>query len=283
MKISEKSLIPVDDRIEARAILNRLKMGDRLFGNAAEGLKKTLKNMEKKHEQEEESKSKLSYDIVDGEYKQDHARLLAGIRGEEQLAEWIGRVVKLDPELGDLIFFASLSDPEQNSGGDDYISDSDFLVVYGKHVLILDAKNIITNADIPIYLFPKEDNPGIFSLCAAGGKEILDVHPSTHIWKNILQKNGVKIESIDGYVVIVNNQGACIWRNDYWYQSQAKPLHISELVGELKDWVHKCNSEDGSDNPVVPLPLLLAISKMQIKKEKNLGLDVDAIKSKFGL
>ena len=108
------------------------------------------------------------------------------------------------------------------------------------------------------------------------GKEIIDVHPSTHIWTKVMEKAGIPIESIDGYVCIVNDTEVEIVRTDEWYESHTKLIHISELKGILEKWVQ------GKDNKA-SLKLLTEISKAQIKKEKDLSFDVDSIKRKFGI
>lgn len=254
-----------EDKIIALRIINKLKVGDRVFGNPGEGLKKTLKNLEKAQIEAEENKGELDYLDNDGEIKQQIALLKAGIKGEEELAEYFEKIVKFDPNLQDIIVFASLSDPKQDSGNGEYISDSDFIVIYGDNILILDAKNINTSPDLPIYL---DGN----TLVGVGGKEIMEFHPSTYIWQNIMINNNIKYNSIEGCCVIVNKRGACIWKNKEWYSSNVKPIHISELVDFLNEWVKDKESK-------VNLSLLVTLSKMQIKKEKS--ANIDEIKNKM--
>lgn len=251
----EDEILP-EDKSDALRLINRLKVGDRVFGNPGEGLKQTLKKLEDAQTDNVKNKDVLDYLDNDSEYRKQCALLKAGISGEEQLAEYFEKIIKHDKILQDIILFASLSDPQQNSGGDEYISDSDFLLVYGTHILILDAKNISTNPEFPIYL---DGN----TLVTVGGKEIMEFHPSTFIWKNIFISNNVFYSSLSGCVIIVNKVGATVWRNKEWYPSDVKPLHISELVGFLHEWVK-------DKDPEVHLPLLLTLSKMQIKKEKSL-------------
>lgn len=242
------------DKAEALKIINKLKYGDRVFGNPAEALKETLKRKEEELANIENDKDKLDFLSNDGDILADIAKIKAGIKGEETLAEYFERIVKYDKELQDIIVFASLSDPTQNEIGDElgYIADSDFIAVYGNHVLILDAKNIITSPEIPIYLMGNE-------LVAAGGKTLLELHPSINIWRNIFKRYNVSYFSISGCVVIINNKGACIWKNDEWYNSDVKPLHIADLVSFLHQWI------DGK-KPETDLSLLLSLSKMQVKK-----------------
>lgn len=258
--------IASEDKLQALAIMNKLKAGNRVFGNPAEGLKITLKNLERQLSSMEASRGKLEYMVNDGEIRDNIAKIKAGITGEEKLAEWFERVVKYDEGLEDIILFASLSDPDQNDGGDDYISDSDFVAIYGKHVLILDAKNVRTNPEIPIYL--DGDN-----LVAAGGKLLLELHPSTFVWKNVFRKFNCEIETVKGCAVIVNETGACIWKNQDWHKSEVQPVHISDLVPYLHEWIK-------DKTPNTPLSLLATMSKMQIRKE-NTGNDLSSVRRRF--
>lgn len=257
-----------EDKPEALRIINKLKVGDRVFGNVAEGLKQTLKKVEKDHDNFLINKDTLDYLNNDSSFLEQIALLKAGIKGEEELAEYFERIVKYDKKLQDIVVFASLSDPEQDSGNGDYISDSDFIAIYGQHVLILDAKNINTSPEMPIYL---QGN----TLLGVGGKEIMEFHPSTYIWRNIFMKNNISYNSINGCCVIVNNKGACIWKNEEWYKSDVRPLHISNLVEFLHDWIK-------DKDPEVNLSLILTLSKMQIKKEKS-NIDIRSRMRRFGI
>lgn len=249
-------------------VLNRLKAGDRVFGSPAQGLKQTLKKMEDRLEKMEREKDALDYLDKSGDLRSEIAKLKAGIAGEENLAEFMERMIKTDLDLQDLIVFASLSDPEQNSGGDEYISDSDFIVIYGNHALIIDAKNIRTDPEMPIYI---EDNV----LISASGVEMLEIHPSVNVWKKIFKKYGVEIDSVHGCTVIVNDRGALIWRNPAWYNSEAKPLHISELVEFLHKWI-----EDKENTSY--LNTLAVIANMQIKEDTG-GMDFSYAKRMFNM
>ena len=92
----------------------------------------------------------------------------------------------------------------------------------------------------------------------------------------VMEKNNIPIDSIDGYVCIVNDTETEIIRTDEWYESHTKLIHISELKGILEEWVQ------GKDNKL-SLKMLTEIAKAQIKKEKNISFDVDSIKRRFGV
>ena len=267
--IKDVEHIALEDRMLAMQFMNRLRAGNRVFGTPAEGLKQTLAHLERKQLELASQKGKLDFLDNDGDVRSEIALVKAGITGEEQLGEYLQRVVKYDSILEDMITFASVSDPEQDSGDGEYISDSDFVCVYGDRVMILDAKNIRTSPEMPIYL---DGN----TLVSVGGKPILELHPSTHVWKRIFERYGVELHSVHGCVVIVNQQGAVVWKNKVWHQSEVKPMHISDLVDFLHDWC------DGVQ-PEVKLSTITTIGKMQIRKKRQLDMDVNAIRMRFNI
>lgn len=269
MKIN-KNNISEEDKKQAISILNALRSGQRVFGNPAQGLKITLKKLQE--QLNTTSGNILSWELVDSELIANIAMLNAGIQGEEQLAQYLSTLLKNSDKLDGVIAFASLS-YEQESNDKDYIPDSDFLIIFGRNVLVLDAKNIKTNPDVPITL---ED--GVI-VTVDKGKEILAVHQSTHIWENVLAEMNISIDSIDGYVVIVNKTGATVERNDEWQMSHTKVIHISELYNELLIWKQWCEQQ-GSD--VADLNMLTQIAKAQVREEKS-DLDLNAMKRQFGV
>ena len=266
--IKDLENISDSDKLVALRVMNRLKAGDRVFGNPAEGLKITLKSIEDSHDEDESNKGVLDFLSNDDEYKVQLARIKAGIRGEKTLAEYFEKIVKHDEILQDVVLFASLSDPEQSDDSQGYISDSDFVAIYGNHALILDAKNIRTNPELPIYL---EGN----DLVTVGGVLLLELHSSIFVWKKIFKNNETPYTSIHGVTVIVNNSGACIWKNQDWHKSDVKPIHISELVKFLHEWVKE-------KSPETNLSLLTTLVKMQIRKEEN-SLDLRNARKRFGI
>ena len=268
MKLSrDKERIAPEDMDLAVRVLNRLRAGDRVFGNPAEGLKMTLKGLEGQLSGLEASRGKLDYLVDDGEIRDQIAKIKAGIKGEEGLAEWLERVAKYDERLQDVIFFASMSDPQQNSGGDQYTSDSDFVALHGQNMLILDAKRIRTSPDVPVYL---DGN----TLVSVGGVEILELHPATYVWQKVIERSHVGPVSVKGCVVIVNTSGAIVWKNAEWYKSDVRPVHISDLVSFMHDWLDQC---DGS---ATRLSTLTALAKMQIRVDKG-DLDLSSARKKF--
>lgn len=253
-----KSTVMEEDKKYASTILTQLRIGDRVFGNPARGLKITLKKLEEEKKSLELNKGKLEVLDNTGDINSDIRKLKAGIKGEEDLAKYFEKVVKYDKDLQDIIVFASLSDPEHNEDSEEkgYIPDSDFIVIYGRDVLVVDAKNIVTSPEIPVYM----QGNNLMSLSSP--EPILELHPSIYLWKEIFNKYGVEFNSIHGLTVVVNKSGMLIWKNDVWKSSEVKPIHISELVEFLHNWISDKES-------ITDLNMLVTISKMQIRKEKS--------------
>ena len=266
MKLNQDG-IKVEDKKMAIKVRNYLVAGNRVIGDPGEGLKQTLAKLE-------EEKANKAYGITDwvmkdAELESQISKTKAGIDGEIKLCEYLATLIKYDDKLDGLIAFASLSYELENNNKD-YIPDTDTLLVYGNHLLVIDAKNIKTKVGQTLMLLD-----GVV-VDADKGKPILEVHPSTHIWTKVMEKAGIPIESIDGYVCIVNDTEIEIMRTDEWYESHTKLIHISELKGILEEWI------EGKNN-TASLKLLTEIAKAQIKKETDSTIDVDAIKRKFGI
>lgn len=266
MKLNQDGIRPEDKQL-AINVLNYLKAGNRVIGDPGEGLRQTLMKLEE--ERDNKNYGITDWVMKDSELESQISKTRAGILGEEKLCEYLATLIKYDDNLDGLVAFASLSYELENNTKD-YIPDTDTLLVYGNHLLVIDAKNLKTKPGQSLMLLD-----GVV-VDADKGKEILEVHPSTHIWINIMQNAGIPVESIDGYVCIVNDTEVEIVKTDEWYESHTKLIHISELKQILENWVQ------GKDNKA-SLKLLTEISKAQIKKEKEISFDVDCIKRKFGV
>ena len=266
MRLNQDGIRPEDKQLAIK-VRNYLIAGSRVIGDPGEGLRQTLAKLE------EQKNSKvytaIDWRVKDAELESQISKTKAGIEGEEKLCEYLASLIKYDDKLDGLIAFASLSYELENNDKD-YIPDTDTLLVYGNHLLVVDAKNLKTKPGQSLMLLD-----GVV-VDAEKGKEILEVHPSTHIWTKVMQNAGIPIESIDGYVCIVNDNEVEIVRTDEWYESHTKLIHIAELRSVLEEWV------EGKDN-TASLKLLTEIAKAQIKKEKNISFDVDSIKRKFNI
>lgn len=337
MKLNLDGVRPEDKQL-AINVLNYLKAGNRVIGDPGEGLRQTLAKLEEERDSKEFGKT--DWEMKDPELESQISKTKAGIKGEEDLCEYLTRLVKYDDTLNGLVAFASLAyqfeDKHKNdftnslanaklasteSNGDetilhysngmkihvntedylgdesiiaelsasevirqyaitvdeppakpekDYIPDTDTLLVFGNHLLVVDAKNLKIKNGQSLMLMD-----GVV-VDAEKGKEIIEVHPSTHIWEEVMKTAGIPLESIDGYVCIVNDTPVEIIRTDEWYASHTKLIHISELKDILHSWI------EGKNN-TLSLKMLTEIAKAQIKKEKNISFDVDSIKRKFGV
>lgn len=235
-------------------ILNKLKIGNRTFGAPAEGLKKTLKELEN-NAPKKDSIDDISFKLDDKSYAAEVSKIKKGIKGEELLAQYFEKVIRLDKVLSDIIIFASLGDENTDK---DYIPDTDFLLVYGNNLLIVDAKNINTNPDMPIFV----DGNGIYT-AMNHDDPLIEVNSSIPVWKKILSEeyNGT-VNSINGCTCIINKSGATVFKDENWVKSYIKPIHISELVDFLHMWVEE-------KEPVFDINLLVTIMKKQIYKPKS--------------
>jgi hypothetical protein len=124
----------------------------------------------------------------------------------------------------------------------------------------------MTDPEVPIYL---DGN----NLVAVGGKAILELHPSTFIWRRVFNRCGCDVRSVKGCAVIVNQRGAAIWKNKDWHQSDVQPVHIKDLVEYMHAWVEGCD-------PSTDLSTVTALSKMQIKREST-SLDLSNVRRRF--
>ena len=333
--------IKSEDKQLAINVLNYIKAGNRVIGDPGEGLRQTLAELENKRDSRVFGKS--DWEMKDPELESQISKTKAGIKGEEDLCDYLTRLIKYNDKLEGVVAFASLAykfedknkanyvqslenakllntlvtsdivnlsysngmkitvstedyfeneteiksmspsevsanyaidvetpPPPTQQPEKDYIPDTDTLLVYGNHILVVDAKNLKVKPGQSLMLL----NGCVVD--ADKGKEIIEVHPSTHIWEEVMKSAGIQLDSIDGYVCIVNDLPADIIRTDEWYESHTKLIHISELQTILEEWVKD------KDNRL-SLKMLTEISKAQIKKKKDISFDIDSIKRKFGV
>ena len=144
------------------------------------------------------------------------------------------------------------------------------MVVHLNNFLIIDAKNISTNPDVPIKLVGNDivtasDKP----------KMILpNIHSSVNVWAKYFDKLGVKYNSIKNIICIVNESGAYIEDPE---DTDMELLHIIDLQDYLMDWYKTPTNVD-----YIRLYDLLQIAKCQIRKEKS-DLDLTNMKRLFGV
>lgn len=261
----DKSGIPEEDHEYAIQILNTIRQQHRVIGNPARGLEITLSDLEKKRDSVEKSPTKWL--LKDSETAAKIALLKAGIKGEQDCCEFLSQILKYDDALGDCIAFASLS-MEQENNDKDYIPDSDIMIVHNNNFLIIDAKNISTNPNVPIKL-----DGGDIITDSEKPKMILEgVHSSVHVWEEYFDKLGVKYNSIKNIICIVNESGAYITGS---YNTSMELIHIVQLQDYLMKWYTLPTNVD-----YVRLYDLLQVAKCQIRKEKS-DLDLSNMRKLF--
>lgn len=262
----DQNNIKKEDIPLAIMVKNYISGGNFSIGNPSLGLKKTLKELEL----QKSSKEVGETDWIVQDFELDTAIALtkAGIEGERELAEYLSKLLKLEDDLFGITAFASLAygEPDPNL---DYIPDTDTILVYGKHILILDAKNLKTKPGEEIFLEGT-------SVLTAKGKEIISFNSSVNFWKNVFKNAGIEIDSIMGFVCIVNKTETNIVQDDNWYEAPVKLIHISQLKELLKYWVK------GKDN-TIRLNILTEIAKAQIREEKDSNVNTDLFKRQFNV
>ena len=264
IKLVQDGIKPEDKNLAVN-VRNYLVAGNRVIGDPGEGLRQTLSKLEEKLNSKEVGI--LDWGVKDALLEKQIALTKAGIKGEEDLCTYLATLIKYDDKLNGLVAFASLSYELENNNKD-YIPDTDTLLVYGRNLLVVDAKNLKTKPGQSLILID-----GVI-MDADKGKEIIEVHPSTHIWTKVMEQNNIPIDSIDGYVCIVNDTEVEIIKDESWYTSNTKLIHINELRSILEQWV------EGKDNTLY-LNMLTEIAKAQIKEEKDLSFNIDDIKRKL--
>jgi hypothetical protein len=266
IKLIQDNIKPEDKNI-AINVKNYLVAGNRVIGDPGEGLKQTLAQLEERRDNRDFSVT--DWVVKDAELNQQIAMTKAGIEGETQLCDYLAILIKNDDKLNGLVAFASLAYDFGEENDKEYIPDTDTLLVYGNHLLVVDAKNIKTKPGHPLQMIG-----GV--IVDDRGKEVLECHPSTHIWEKVMQQNNIPLGSIDGYVCIVNDTETDIIRDDEWHNCHTKLIHVSELKEILETWVQ------GKDNTLY-LNMLTEIAKAQIKKANDITFDVNSIKRRFGI
>lgn len=255
--------IKQEDKSLAISVKNYIKGGSFVIGNPALGLKQSLAKLE---EQRDKEVADTEWALVDKQLEQNIKLTKAGIIGEERLSNYLAKLLKLDPVLEGTIAFASLSYGDKTQDLD-YTPDTDIILVYGKHILIIDAKNIKAKGDV----FQIGH-----TLVNEKGKEIISFNSSIPVWRKIFNEAEIEIDSITGIVCIVNDVNTPVVKDENWKQSDVKTFHASELRDYLHNWVQ------GKDNTAY-LQILTEISKAQIKDEQEIDLDITRIKKTFGI
>lgn len=268
--ILNKDNIKQEDISLAISVRNYLRNGLVVIGNPGLGLKKTLAHLE-------EQLSSIVYSPTDWKMNNEDLELQialtkAGIDGEKDLCEYLAKLLKYDDKLDGIVAFASLSyeDSSNDFEQHDYIPDTDVLLVYGRNILIIDAKNLKTKSN---RIYRLEDG------CILDDKDklILEVKSSIPIWRRVFSNANIDIDSISSYVCIVNKTTTNIEEPYEEGFSNNTLIHISNLKDVLHSWIDAI-----SDNTVY-LSILTEIAKSQIREEKHTEINFDNMKKLLGV
>lgn len=278
-KITYADNITSDLHDSARIISSRIHNGKRILGKPARGLYKTLQKIEADGPS---FISKLPIQTVDTDYKQTISKMKAGIKGEEQL----GDVLAFEANKFDtLVCFASTSigsdkgSNQTNLDNKGYIPDTDFVLVCGDSILVLDAKNCYSKT--PIQVIKEGDfdtGRDTFSIKDASSKTLVpNILSSTHLWINYLNTFDGLIFDDDIYedVVLVNNQPKMsIFKNQDYYDAPFRVVHVQEIDKILTDFI-----KDAKNNNTFNLYLLAIIYQNLIKEDSD--IDAESIVGNF--
>ena len=106
MKLNQDGIRPEDKQL-AINVRNYLVAGNRVIGDPGEGLRQTLAQLEEQRDSREFGKT--DWEMKDPELEAQISKTKAGIKGEEELCEYLTRLVKYDDKLDGLVAFASLA------------------------------------------------------------------------------------------------------------------------------------------------------------------------------
>lgn len=273
MKI-DKSNIRNEDSKLAIQMLNKLRSGQRVFGNPGEfsnySLKKLSDQNTKSSNSLDDAFNKLKWQNDDEELKKNIAKAKAQKKREIELSEYIEKIIKNDKSLDGIISFASLlfNDKEfiENQEDDKFIYYIPFVLIYGKSCLIIQVVSMMTNTKNPMFVtYAKneldENIPFNWDICSSFGSTKEKLTDPKYSVEKFCNEYGAEFNNVDGLAMFVNRKGALIYKNAEWYESNCKPLHISEFLKFIREWIKD------KDNTCC-LNDLVQLSKLQVRKEK---------------
>ena len=109
-------------------------------------------------------------------------------------------------------------------------------------------------------------------MCEGKKEPLVEVPSCASYWRKRLP--GAR--TVDGCVCIINSTGATIDKDDEYYASDIKPVHIADLVSFLHEWIK-------GKEPVLDLNILIEVLKEQIKDTRGMSLDLTDAKRIFGV
>lgn len=270
----DKSNIRSEDSKLAIQMLNKLRSGQRVFGNPGEfsnySLKKLSDQNTKSSNSLDDAFNKLKWQNDDEELKKNIAKAKAQKKREIELSEYIEKIIKNDKSLDGIISFASLlfNDKEfiENQEDDKFIYYIPFVLIYGKSCLIIQVVSMMTNTKNPMFVtYAKneldENIPFNWDICSSFGSTKEKLTDPKYSVEKFCNEYGAEFNNVDGLAMFVNRKGALIYKNAEWYESNCKPLHISEFLKFIREWIKD------KDNTCC-LNDLVQLSKLQVRKEK---------------
>ena len=270
----DKSNIKNEDSKLAIQMLNKLRSGQRVFGNPGEfsnySLKKLSNQNSKSSNSLDDAFNKLKWQNDDEELKKNIAKAKAQKKREIELSEYIEKIIKNDKSLDGIISFASLlfNDKEfiENQEDDKFIYYIPFVLVYGKSCLIIQVVSMMTNTKNPMFVtYAKneldENIPFNWDICSSFGSTKEKLTDPKYSVEKFCDEYVAEFDNVDGLAMFVNRKGALIYKNAEWYESNCKPLHISEFLKFIREWIKD------KDNTCC-LNDLVQLSKLQVRKEK---------------
>lgn len=273
MKI-DKSNIRSEDSKLAIQMLNKLRSGQRVFGNPGEfsnySLKKLSDQNTKSSNSLDDAFKGLKWQNDDEELKKNIAKAKAQKKREIELSEYIEKIIKNDKSLDGIISFASLlfNDKEfiENQEDDKFIYYIPFVLIYGKSCLIIQVVSMMTNTKNPMFVtYAKneldENIPFNWDICSSFGSTKEKLTDPKYSVEKFCEEYGAEFNNVDGLAMFINRKGALIYKNAEWYESNCKPLHISEFLKFIREWIKD------KDNTCC-LNDLVQLSKLQVRKEK---------------
>lgn len=270
----DKSNIRSEDFKLAIQMLNKLRSGQRVFGNPGEfsnySLKKLSDQNTKSSNSLDDAFKGLKWQNDDEELKKNIAKAKAQKKREIELSEYIEKIIKNDKSLDGIISFASLlfNDKEfiENQEDDKFIYYIPFVLIYGKSCLIIQVVSMMTNTKNPMFVtYAKneldENIPFNWDICSSFGSTKEKLTDPKYSIEKFCDEYGAEFNNVDGLAMFINRKGALIYKNAEWYKSNCKPLHISEFLKFIREWIKD------KDNTCC-LNDLVQLSKLQVRKEK---------------
>lgn len=251
----DKNLNGNVDKVFAQSVVQRLRCGDRVFGNTALSLQNEIKHLEEMIDEANQNRDTTDWDMGNTELHAQIRALKQSSKEIETLGDYIAKIVKDVDELDNIVAFTSLSSKDGKPS-------DDFILLSGDKVLILHTWAIKTDPEMPLYI-----NENTIYLMS---KELCEIdYSSVDYWESKLPSD-IQVEKL---MVIINKTGCNIWKNKYYEVSKVKMCFIADLKSYLISWM--------SDKPML-LDSIVKVGQEQERKE-NSGLDLSYAKHRFGI